>query len=58
MGGFVPSASNIRGAPLFPEPAELVDARVLRDGLAGPGDGARQHLGEAETLAINEPPAD
>lgn len=43
---------DIFGEPLFPEPAELQDARILRDELAGPGDAGNAHLGEAETLAI------
>ena len=45
-------AAEILGEPLFPEAAELQDAQVLRDQLAGPGDLKTTHLGEAETIAI------
>jgi len=45
-------AGEIFGDPLFPEPAELQDTIIIRNELAGPGDGPYQHLGEAETLAI------
>src|ERR1017187_8264266 len=45
-------AGDIFGAPLYPEQAEHQDIRVMRDNLAAPGDNPRQHLGEAETLAI------
>lgn len=40
------------GQPLSPDVAELVDAKLLREELASPGDHPHQHLGEAETLAI------
>jgi hypothetical protein len=45
-------AGNIFGKPLLPDAAELQDARIMRDQLAGPGDTGTAHLGEAETLAI------
>jgi hypothetical protein len=48
---------EIFGRPLYPDAAELQDARVLRDELALPGDGPHKHLGEAETLAIYCPPS-
>ena len=32
--------------------AEWINATILRDDLASPGDGRLKHLGEAETLAI------
>jgi predicted nucleic acid-binding protein len=40
------------GEPLEPTPAELLTTRVLRDGMAAPGDRPTKHLGEAETIAI------
>lgn len=40
------------GEPLEPTPAELLTTRVLRDGMAAPGDRPAKHLGEAETIAI------
>lgn len=44
---------GILGDPLFPQTAsEYLQARLLREDLAVPGDGPHQHLGEAETLAI------
>ncbi|MCK9876412.1 hypothetical protein MXD61_00275 [Frankia sp. AgPm24] len=46
------SARRIFGAPWLPDAAELQDAMIMRDGLAGPGDSRHHHLGEAETLAI------
>jgi predicted nucleic acid-binding protein len=45
-------AGEIFGEPLFPDQAELLDTRVLRNQLASPGDAPTQHLGEAETIAI------
>jgi predicted nucleic acid-binding protein len=45
-------AESIFGAPWYPEGAEYVDTLALRQELASPGDAARKHLGEAETLAI------
>jgi predicted nucleic acid-binding protein len=45
-------AGEIFGEPLYPDAAELQDATILRDELAGPGDTRYAHLGEAETLAI------
>jgi predicted nucleic acid-binding protein len=45
-------AREIFGEPLFPDAAEHLDVRLLRDELAGPGDDLSKHLGEAETLAI------
>ncbi|CAO5169444.1 PIN domain-containing protein [Frankia sp. AiPs1] len=46
------AAWRIFGSAWLPDPAELQDAMILRDGLTGPGDRRHQHLGEAETLAI------
>ncbi len=48
----VATAGTIFGEPLVPTRAELIDIQVLRDRLAGPGDGPHQHLGEAETIVI------
>lgn len=45
-------AIDIFGEPYYPDQAELQDARILRDQLAGPGDPATKHFGEAETIAI------
>ncbi|MTG88645.1 hypothetical protein GJV82_06755 [Cellulosimicrobium sp. BIT-GX5] len=45
-------APDIFGAPWYPEAAEQIDIRVVRDGLASPGDGPHQHLGEAETVVL------
>jgi predicted nucleic acid-binding protein len=45
-------AAEIFGEPLFPDQAEHLDVRVLRDQLASPGDPPNKHLGEAETIAI------
>ncbi|WP_406688574.1 hypothetical protein REH65_19335 [Saccharopolyspora sp. ID03-671] len=42
----------IFGSPLSPDRAEKLDAHLLRDELAGPGDAPHKHLGEAETIAI------
>lgn len=50
--GALSQAREIFGEPLRPDDAELLDARVLRQELAMPGDGPFHHLGEAETLAI------
>lgn len=38
--------------PLDPTAAELQSVRIIRDYLASPGDLPRQHIGEAETIAI------
>ena len=44
---------DVLGVPLIPQNRlEHLDTRTFRDGLARPGDGPLQHLGEAETLAI------
>jgi predicted nucleic acid-binding protein len=45
-------AWDIFGEPLYPDRIEHQDTQLLRAELASPGDPARQHLGEAETLAI------
>lgn len=46
-------AHSIFGEPLRPETgAEHIMARTFRTQFAKPGDGPKQHLGEAETLAI------
>lgn len=45
-------APAIFGAPLYPDAAEHLETRILREELAFPGDPAHAHLGEAETLAI------
>jgi predicted nucleic acid-binding protein len=50
--GALADADAIFGQPLSPDIAELVDAKLLREELASPGDHRHQHLGEAETLAI------
>lgn len=48
----VSESTKIFGEPIFPTLAEHVDIQVLRTTMAGPGDGPRQHLGEAETIVI------
>lgn len=45
-------AGAIFGEPLIPDAREIVDARVLREAMASPGEPATKHLGEAETIAI------
>lgn len=45
-------ARRIFGPPWFPDAAELLETRALRDELARPGDHAHRHLGEAETVAV------
>jgi predicted nucleic acid-binding protein len=45
-------APAIFGTPLFPDRAERIDTENLRTSMAGPGDPATRHLGEAETVAI------
>ena len=45
-------AAAIFGEPERPNAAELIDARLLRDRMAAPGDHRFAHLGEAETVAI------
>lgn len=46
------NAPAVFGAPLYPEGAEHVDTRVIREAMTSPGDGPHKHLGEAETIAI------
>lgn len=47
------AAAAIFGEPIYPEPAELVDARTIRSNLADPTDDSpTKHLGEAETIAV------
>jgi predicted nucleic acid-binding protein len=50
--GALTAADAILGPPLYPDNAELIDAKLLRAELSSPGDHPHQHLGEAETLAI------
>jgi len=51
--GALDEAPGIFGSAWYPQTrAEHVDVQTLRVGLARPGDSRRQHLGEAETLAI------
>lgn len=45
-------AAAIFGAPLIPDGREIIDARILREAMASPGDPPTKHLGEAETIAI------
>lgn len=45
-------APDIFGVPWFPDAAEHLDAKLLREELASPGDPPWRHLGEAETIAI------
>ncbi|MGJ6127422.1 hypothetical protein QN239_33115 [Mycolicibacterium sp. Y3] len=45
-------AAAIFGEPLDPNPSERVDATILRETMASPGEPSTQHLGEAETIAI------
>jgi hypothetical protein len=45
-------APAIFGSPWFPHDAEHIDITVLREELASPGDGPRQHFGEAETIVL------
>lgn len=40
------------GDAIVPTPAERADTALLRNRLARPGDSARDHLGEAETMAV------
>lgn len=40
------------GPPLIPDAGERIDATILREAMASPGEPATQHLGEAETIAI------
>ena len=46
--------ASLLGEAERPTPAELINTRLLRDSMAAPGEGARAHLGEAETVAIME----
>jgi predicted nucleic acid-binding protein len=48
----VAEAQRIFGAPLFPSAAEHVEIRAVQGSMLAPGDGARQHLGEAETIVV------
>lgn len=48
----VSESGSIFGEPLFPTTTEHIEIQMLRATLAGPGDGPRQHLGEAETIVI------
>ena len=51
--GMYESAASVFGDPIYPEPAEHVDTRVVRQNLADPTDDwPTKHLGEAETIAI------
>ncbi|MCV7225277.1 hypothetical protein [Mycolicibacterium komossense] len=45
-------AGAIFGPPLIPDGTEIIDARILREAMASPGEPATKHLGEAETIAI------
>lgn len=45
-------AGAIFGAPLIPNATENLQAHILREAMASPGEPATQHLGEAETIAI------
>jgi predicted nucleic acid-binding protein len=45
-------AGAIFGPPLIPDAAERIDATILREAMASPGEASTQHLGEAETIAI------
>jgi predicted nucleic acid-binding protein len=46
------SARSIFGSPWLPAAAEHSSIQILREKLAGPGDGPYAHLGEAETITI------
>lgn len=50
--GALSQAKDIFGPPMYPDASEYLEARVLRDAVASPGDRIDAHLGEAETLAI------
>lgn len=51
--GMYSAAAVIFGEPIYPEPAEHLDARVIRSNMADPTDDSpTRHLGEAETVAI------
>ncbi|MFD4323333.1 hypothetical protein ACFWQC_01775 [Nocardioides sp. NPDC058538] len=50
--GMYDQAHSIFGEPIQPDGAEYVDICILRDQMAGPGDGLTQHLGEAETITV------
>jgi hypothetical protein len=43
---------GILGDPLIPTPNERIHSMLLRSRIAAPHDGAHQHVGEAEALAI------
>lgn len=45
-------AGRFLGAAIWPTPVENVMTITIRDQLAGPFDGPRKHLGEAESIAI------
>lgn len=45
-------AAAIFGAPLIPDASERLDAKIMRETMASPGESPTQHLGEAETIAI------
>lgn len=51
--GMYGAAAAIFGEPIYPEPNEHIDARVIRSNMADPTDDTpTKHLGEAETIAI------
>jgi predicted nucleic acid-binding protein len=45
-------ATSIFGDPLYPRGADHINIRTLREKMAKPGEGPKQHLGEAETIVI------
>lgn len=45
-------APGIFGDPLYPQGAEYQDTQIIRERMLKPGDSERDHLGEAETIAI------
>lgn len=45
-------AGRIFGSPLLPSAAEHAEIRAVQGSMLAPGDGARQHLGEAETIVV------
>ncbi len=46
------NAPGVFGSALYPDRAEHIDAQLIRQAMAIPGDDPYKHLGEAETIAI------
>lgn len=51
--GILSDAEAIFGTPVYPEPSELINTRVMRNNMADPtADWPKRHLGEAETITV------